>query len=337
MMSIKQRRALVGLAAVTLVAVLAAPAALAQKKPTAPPARPGCGSVAGIMHISLADLGNNPIGKNLVSIPRVSSINTNPDNLLNNGFHKICDRLGLPAPPSGLPGDLPDIDGDGIPDNASLEQHDGKRGAINSYSCEQVLSSAPWDPKSAVQITPDLSNSSSVSLIIPGVECSQSYAVYEFGAGYGDNDWPIPLSTTCATRDCICDQLNLPIGTSILTFDAVAGSVEQYDCNVPRDLDTFTRGTGTAYIPSGEGARIQPPGSVTAAGLPLNCLSGLPCPHTDNVHCLGAGSPDACCTGFETGTCEFNAPCTGAGTPYACCTGATTGTCDDDYPKPLIF
>ncbi|HZR84141.1 MAG TPA: hypothetical protein VFD92_23795 [Candidatus Binatia bacterium] len=39
-----------------------------------------------------------------------------------------------------------------------------------------------------------------------------------------------------------------------------------------------------------------------------------------------ATSPNACCTGVGTGTCQ--SVCTGPGTPLSCCTGAGTGTCN---------
>jgi hypothetical protein len=272
------RRVLTGMAMVASAAFIAAPVAMAQ--PTAPAAKPNCGSVAGIMHYSLADASGGAVGRNFVSIPRVSPIQGSPQNQTNNGFHKICDRLGLSAPPSGLATDLPSIDGDGVPDNALLLQFDGHQGSVASYTCNQLVSSSQWDEGSGVEIRPDLSNAASVSLIIPGVECSQRYAVYESGSGRGINYFPIPLSTTCSERGCLCDQLNLPDNTLIQTIDAAVGNVENYNCQTPRALDPFTRGNPGAIIPSGEAARIVPPGSVAGSGDPVNCLSGLPCAAT---------------------------------------------------------
>jgi hypothetical protein len=272
------RRVLTGMAMVAAAAFIAAPLAMAQ--PTVPAAKPKCGGVAGIMHYSLADASGGAVGRNFVSIPRVSPINGSPENQTNNGFHKICNRLGLPAPLSGNAADLPSIDGDGIPDNAQIFQYDGHQGSVASYTCNQIVSSSQWDEGAGVEIRPALSLASSVSLIIPGVECSQRYAVYESGGGRGINYFPIPLSTTCSERGCICDQLNLPNGTLIQTIDASLGNVENYLCQTPRALDPFTRGNPGAILASGEAARIVPPGSVAAAGAGVNCLSGLPCPAT---------------------------------------------------------
>lgn len=263
------RRALVGITVMAAVAFLAAPAALAQP---APASNPVCGGVAGLMHHSLADYIGGAVGRNFVSIQRVSPINGSPNNLGNNGFHKICNRLGLTA--TGNPGTMADIDGDAVPDNADLFQFNGRDGIVNSYRCDQVLASGAWDEGSAVEIRPGLSNSSSVSLFVPGVECSQRYAVYESGGGRGINYFPIPLSTTCSDRVCLCAQLNLPNGTNMQTIDAAAGSVEDFLCGSA--LDPFTRG-----LPTGEAARIEPRGSSgQPAGAGANCIGGFPCPST---------------------------------------------------------
>jgi hypothetical protein len=270
MISTTQRRYFTGIAVVAAVALISAPAALAVDPP-APAAAPVCGAVVGVMNHTLADFVSGAKGKNYVSIPRVSDINVTPENQSNNGFHQICDRLGLSAPPSGLPADLPSIDGDLVPDNAVLLQYNALAGTVATYQCNQVISSDQWDEGAAVEIRPALSIGTSVPLIVEGVECSQKYAIYRFGLGKGNNLFPIPLTTTCAERGCICTQLNLATGTQVQTIDAATGNPEDFNCG---QVDTFPRG-----FPIGEAARIRSTAGTTA-GQPLNCLSGLPCPAT---------------------------------------------------------
>jgi hypothetical protein len=251
---------------VGLFAFLAAPAVMAQPSPAG---NPKCGSVAGLMHHSLANQGNGATGRNFVSVQRVSPVHANAEAVDFNGYSRLCARMGMPQ---GVP---TDVDGDATPDNATLTQFDPANGTVNSVQCQFAVPAVQWDEGAAVEITPDLTNSSSVSLIVPGVECSQRYAVYERGNGaLGVNYFPIPLSTTCVDRNCLCTQLNLPDGTNIQTIDAANGFIESLVCNAGNPPIDVSR----VPLPIGEAARIEPPGNVTAGGAPLNCLSGLPCP-----------------------------------------------------------
>jgi len=74
-------------------------------------------------------------------------------------------------------------------------------------------------------------------------------------------------------------------------------------------------------------------------------------PHANfNEYCTGAGTPIACCSGADAGTCRANAfayttarhptptlsgnsVCTAAGTPYLCCSGANAGVCIEQRPQ----
>lgn len=282
-MSISLRRALTAMAVVAAVAVLAAPAVLAQP---APADNPKCGGVAGLMHHSLPNYTNGNNGRNFVTVQRVSPIQGSPGNLTNNGFHKLCNRMGLTA--TGSPATMADIDGDTQPDNAELIQYNGRDGGVLSYLCHQIVASSAWDEGSALEIRPDLTAGGSVSLIVPGVECSQRYAVYNSGAGKGVNYFPIPLSTTCSDRICLCEQLNLPGSstnpvpagqqTLLQMVDAAAGGSEDFLCG--QAVDTFRP------LPTGEAARIVPAVIGPGGGAPVNCLSNGasgPCPATPST------------------------------------------------------
>lgn len=277
MTSTRLRRALVGMMVVAAVAILAAPAVLAQP---APAANPKCGGVAGLMHHSLPSYTGGNFGRNYVSIQRVSPIQASPNNLTSNGFHKLCNRMGLTA--TGNPATLADIDGDTQPDQAELTQFNGRDGGVVAYLCHQVVSSGAWDEGSGLEIRPDLSGGGSVSLIVPGVECSQRYAVYNSGGGKGIQYYPVPLSTTCTDRSCLCEQLNLPGtpgfnpsgSTSVQDIDPVAGLVFDYNCG---QLDV------NPVIPAGRAVRIRPTVIGPVGGAPVNCLSNGalgPCPAT---------------------------------------------------------
>lgn len=271
MMNSTVRRTLVGLAMVGLVSFLAAPALMAQP---AAAGNPKCGSVVGLMHHSLSNLGTSPIGRNFVSIQRVSPIHANPSNPSFNGFSRLCARMGMPQ---GVP---TDIDGDAQPDNASLTQYNPIAGTVNTVRCQSGLPSVSWDPGAGVEIVPELSNSAAVSMIVPGVECSERYAVYEKGSGAtGIQYFPIPLSTTCSDRNCLCSQLNLPDGTQIQMIKASSPAiVENFLCDsVNPPVDVFR-----VPLPIGEAARIETTGSTpgASAGAPVNCISGVPCAAT---------------------------------------------------------
>ena len=272
MISISVRRALIGMTVAAAVVAFTIPVALAQP---APAANPVCGSVAGLMNHTLTKYTGGANGRNLVAIQRVSPINASPDNAANNGFQKICTRMGLPAPPSGDANLLPSIDGDATPDNAQLLQFDPTSGTVQTYLCNQPIASSNWDEGSGVEIRPTLSNNAvtSVPLITPGVECSQRYAAYNRGT----NLFSIPLSTTCTDRVCLCGQLNLPAtagsaDTAVTRIDAAAGVVDTFLCSQALD---------TNPPPVGEAVQIVPSVNARPNGAPVNCLSASnPCPST---------------------------------------------------------
>ncbi len=291
MTTIQFRRALLGMAVTAGIFALAAPMAFAM--PQAPPAAPKCGSGAGLMNFAITTTPPSPpgttTGRNFVSIQRVSPINGSPANLSNNGFIKLCQRLDRPG---GL---AFDVNGDSITDTGSLTQYDPLAGLVNSHDCAASLASSEWDEGQGVEIRVNLGGglgATDISLVIPGVECSQKFAAYKNVAqanAKGKLYFPIPNSTTCTERGCICDQLNLPNGSVLLTVNTApptTGSIETYNCVTPRDLD------GNPPLRVGEAALIfgsnAPGGGTTTEGRPVNCLTPganpLPCPTTPNAN-----------------------------------------------------
>jgi hypothetical protein len=301
MTTIQFRRTLVGIAMASAIFALAVPPAYAQPaNPEPPAAGPKCGAAAGLMANAITTTPPSPAGttagRSLISVQRVSPINGSPDNLSNNGFTKICQRLDLPG---GL---AFDVNGDSIADTAKLLQHDGHDGLVNEHECNNTTpnAGASWDEGQGVEMRVFLGGgalSQDVALVFPGVECSQKFVAYKNnpnppalpqGSSKGRGYFPLPLSSTCADRGCICDQLNLPNGTIVWTIEndpgvlAVngdeTGDIEAYNCVTPRDLD------GNPPLRVGEAVYIyggNAPTGVTTEGNAVNCLTpvgaGAPC------------------------------------------------------------
>lgn len=64
----------------------------------------------------------------------------------------------------------------------------------------------------------------------------------------------------------------------------------------------------------------------TGAGTPDTCCTGVNTGACGDATCTGPGAPLACCTGLGLGNCS-NTHCTASKVPFNCCTGAGTGTC----------
>ncbi len=287
MITIQFRRALLGMAVAAGILALAAPIAYAMPQP--PAAGPKCGNAAGLTNFAVTSTPPNPpgttTGRNFVSVPRVSPINGAPANLGNNGFIKLCQRLDRPG---GLSFD---VNGDSITDTGNLTQFDPLVGLVNSHDCASALASSEWDEGQGVEIRVNLGGglgATDISLIIPGVECSQRFAAYKSvapGNAKGKLFFPLANSTTCTDRACVCAQLNLPNNTVVQTVNTAPpaiGNIETYNCDTipPIDVD------GNPPLRVGEAVLIlganAPGGGITTEGRPVNCLTPganpLPCP-----------------------------------------------------------
>lgn len=292
MTTIQFRRALLAMAVTGAFLALAAPAAFAM--PHTPAADPKCGSAAGLMNFAITTTPPNPpgstTGKNFVSIQRVSPINGSPDNLSNNGFTKICARLDRPG---GL---AFDVNSDGIADTATVTQFDPVTGGVNGHVCDNTTPNASqaWDEGQGVEIKVALGGglgATDISLIVPGVECSQKFAAYKNASttsAKGQIFFPTPNSTICTSPQCICDQLNLPAGSFVRTVLTSANAAKCFPAPAPcGNIDTHPCGAlPSVTLRVGEAALIfggnAPGGGTTTEGRPVNCTSPvanpLPCP-----------------------------------------------------------
>lgn len=245
------------------LALTAATSAVAQT----PPAGPICtgGTVSHTFtirsHLSL----NFPWYTNVISVPAVSSFHGTgvPSDT---GFHRICEAMGLTIP--GLPGTL-DIDGDSQPDDATLSQVDPTLGFVKYFTCDGThLDPFPWEPSQAVVIELFTTTNSDATLTIDGDECTQPYAAYRMGIGaYGFNLVPIPYTSVARYRREICENLNLPSGSSLKTWEPIGSTVQVYLCG---QLDIY------GPVPAGHGVLVEPLDPPTAAvpyGAPVNCAN----------------------------------------------------------------
>lgn len=287
MTTIQFRRALLGTAVAFAMLALAAPQTFAMPEP--PAAAPVGAAGASICNFAITTTPPNPpgttTGRNLVSVPRISPINATPDNPVANGFSKLCQRLDRPG---GL---AFDVNSDGLVDTGTLTQFDPRNGLVVSHNCANA--NAPsWDEGQAVEIRVSLGGglgAQDISLIIPGVESTQKFAIYKnpsVASAKGKIYLPLPNSTTCVDRSCICSQLNLPNGTSVFTINTAppsTGNIETYVCGSGGDANPALRVCEAALV---FGADF-PGAGTTAAGNTVNCLTPgadpAPCPATPSA------------------------------------------------------